>query len=186
MTNTATTNTAKNTTKPVSRQVGTESTSTVSITKPSAKGTSAFIIPSIKSLTIEADTAAGTVWSPINQQSTNSKVSSLLKNGSVTTVQMPKQPVGLQFNANISPSRLNIVTRTEGQISIYPAFYIVKGIVDQNGNQLYSVKFVPNVIEVNQQGNVTYLSDKPLYIWLNNNQWKEDFSSSVNQQLHHN
>ncbi|MCF8564561.1 hypothetical protein LLE49_07360 [Alicyclobacillus tolerans] len=182
VTNTTPTNTARNTTKPVSSQVGTESTSTVSVTKPSAKGISAFSIPSIKSLTIQADTAAGTVWSPITQQSTNSKVYSLLKDGSVTTtVQIPKQPVGLRFNANISPSRLSIVTTTGGQISIYPAFYIAKGNVDQNGNQLYTTKFVQNVVEVNQNGEVTYLSDKPLYTWLKNNQWRANFSSSVHQ-----
>jgi len=143
--------------------------------------TATFTIPSLKSLNILSDTEASTGWSPMNLQQAKSKIESLLQSGVITNVKMPKEPTGLQFNGNIGPSRLNIVTTTGSQVSIFPAYYLAKGKVDQNGNQLYTTKFVQNVLEVVQNGKVTYLFDNPLYTWLKTDQWKEGFSSSVHQ-----
>lgn len=146
--------------------------------------TSTVSIPAIKSMTVQDGSRAAKIWSPINLQQSKTTVTSLLNGATQTTVHMPKQSAG-QFNANVAPSTLQIVGANGQQLSIYPAYYIAKGKIDQNGNQTYTTKYIQDTLAVRQNGHVTYVTDGKLYNWLMNAQWKTEFQlggTQTNQQ----
>lgn len=151
---------------------------------PLSEPTHPLSIPKIKLLTIQDDSKAAKIWTPINLQQSKSIIISLLTGATPSIVHMQNLPV-VQFNANVAPSMLRIIGTNGQKLSIYPAYYIAKGGVRQNGNLMYTAKYIQDTIAVRQSGHVIYLKDGKMYNWLKNDRWKANFelSGTDNQQI---
>ncbi len=136
-------------------------------------------LSNIKNLTINNNGAAAIFWYPDDLKTTKTKVVSLLKGATKTTVHLPKEP-NVIFHAYIGPVKMHITTNNGDNISIYPASYLAKWKKDQNGNQSYHMKYIANTIAFKENGKVTYYKDAKLYTWLKNKEWQGTFSDQMN------
>ena len=131
---------------------------------------------SIQSLVINGTGPVAIQYTPEQSKTSavNQQVLSWLKSATTTTMNLPPSTSGLNFQANIGPSRLTITTADKSTIHIYPA-YTVTAV----GNQgKYTVNYEPNVVAYVTGNRTTYLKATGLYAWLKNNQWKSTFTSN--------
>lgn len=114
------------------------------------------------------DGACSKIWTPENQESTLSKITSWLQRSATYTGQVPTPQKKLVFNANIAPSIIFIKTLNKRTVSVQPAFY-----ADADNKICY----VKNVLQLNFDGKKSYIESEQLYNWLKNDEWKAEFKN---------
>jgi hypothetical protein len=132
----------------------------------------------IKTVKIQDNSPAAILWSPKNIQLTKSKVFSLLQSAKKTNITIPEQPKVI-FYAYMGPVKLQITENNGGEVNIYPASYLAKWKLDENGNQMYHMVYIDNSITFAKNGSITYYNDPMLYDWLKNNQWQLTFTDII-------
>ncbi|MFT9078266.1 hypothetical protein [Ethanoligenens sp.] len=108
---------------------------------------------------------------PINPSVALSKISSWLQNSKPYAGDVPQSTDNLIFNGNIGPSELNIMTAQKTHIELQPAWYVVCA------SPGYQVKYVYDVLRVEENGKNTYLTCSPLFDWLKNDKWRTEFKA---------
>lgn len=117
------------------------------------------------SIIIWDDSPMSALWIPNNQESTLSELTTWLNNSNPYSGKIPKSSSTGVSAANIFPSRLCINTSNNHQIIIVPAIYF----------KMDQVKYITDVLQLSNDGNITYIKSKELYDWLINDKWQEEF-----------
>jgi|GEM_PF-5821214 hypothetical protein len=113
------------------------------------------------------DTCRSMWWEPKTQITTLYKVTYWLHQAKSYKGKVPlSQYNGAFHKENIGPSILYISTWDKHKISIQPSFFL-----DSDGN----VRFVTDVLQLNNDGHISYIQSSQLYNWLKNDKWKTQF-----------
>ncbi len=123
---------------------------------------------SIVSLT--DDSPGSILLIPKVKETTLSEVISWLQQAKEYKGKIPQSQISGMFKANIGPSKLYIATSDKHEITIQPAFYLVSN--DDNG---YEVRYVTDVLKLNNDKQEMYVQSSELFNWLKNDKWKTEF-----------
>lgn len=120
-------------------------------------------------VSITDDSAASIWWLPKSQKNTLYEVISWLQQAKPYKGKIPQSQNSVVSHGNIGPSVLYISTSDKHEITIHPAFYLV------SDGKSFEVKYITDVLQINNDGQKNYIQSNQLYSWLKNNKWKTEF-----------
>ncbi|EJY54684.1 hypothetical protein URH17368_2751 [Alicyclobacillus hesperidum URH17-3-68] len=125
----------------------------------------------IKSLSVSTGLAA-IGYVPNQFDKVARQITVWLETATRTSYQLPPAPANLIFNVNVAPDTLYLTASDGTQISITPAYTIVRR------DEKYEVLTQPDTVEYRTSTEVAYLHCPALYKWLDDHAWKASFHLS--------
>lgn len=124
------------------------------------------------SLRLESDGPCIGLMAPLDSSVTLDKLSAWLKESKPYAGKVPQSTFKGVFMANIGPARLDIQTARKTSVSFQPAWYIISAT---SGASTFQVRYLSDVLRVEQDGRTGYLTCAPLFNWLKTDKWRAEF-----------
>ena len=108
-------------------------------------------------------------WLPKTQKTTLYEVMTWLQQAKLYKGKIPQSHNVVVSHGKIGSSALCISTPDKHEITIQPAFYLV------SDGKSFEVQYITDVLQINNDGQKSYIQSSQLYSWLKNDKWKMEF-----------
>ena len=119
-------------------------------------------------VSVEGNSPAALVWVPKIQKNTLNEIMFWLNEATIYKGKIPKSQNVALFKANVGPSILHIYFSEKDNISIQPAFYL-------GSNNALDIQYIIDVLQLNNDGQKSYIKSEKLFHWLKDDKWKTEF-----------